>query len=373
MKKVFAHLVFTLLTGILSVQGGQSATVNLHCLSLRIPQGSASMLGLSYTLQLTTGSGQNPDINNELMPDWSSSSSAQYISRFVLQSDAYPEPIPGIIGLYIPPFVDNNSNNISDFFEVSQPITPIQTSGIFVDDWVGDEGRITAIWSRDAGQRIGSCSLKMVGSFVNLTFPMTFEIMEYDGTMDYTMESSSPRGAVTLSLALSSTETLGGPIGFQVLGTNDLTLLGGVWTNSSGQTFTYLATTPGESIERYETNYYGYFEFKDGDPLSGMPGYNTWMIAISDKNDSNKNGIPNLSDLPPPVPPRLMLSLTNRSLKLLIEAEAGRSCQIEKSVSITSTNWIPALLITMTNAYQILELPLPNEPTCFWRAYLLKY
>ena len=50
------------------------------------------------------------------------------------------------------------------------------------------------------------------------------------------------------------------------------------------------------SIDRDGPNYGDYFEFLDGDLSTTLPDYDLWIVIITDPNDSDGDGVPDLSD-----------------------------------------------------------------------------
>jgi len=150
---------------------------------------------------------------------------------------------------------------------------------------------------------------------------------------------------------------------------NDMMLLPGTLTNAAVQPFPY-ATEDIKRDQNLKTNYFGYLDFKDGDPSTSTPDFLTWVFSIYDPNDANGNGIPDLSDNPGPSAGGqaiLALSRSANQLLLSITATAGKSYSIEEATALGQTNWLKSTTITLTNSPQVVALPLPITPVRFWR------
>src|SRR5204863_9518795 len=101
----------------LAVRGAETANARIWCWSLRFQQGTGS---LDETLDLSTINNSN---NGELAPYQGDT----YGSGFVL--DLSGLPVTGVIYVNLPTVVDVNGNGFDDFFETSQGVGSIQTSG----------------------------------------------------------------------------------------------------------------------------------------------------------------------------------------------------------------------------------------------------
>jgi hypothetical protein len=233
---------------------------------------------------------------------------------------------------------------------------------------------VSATWSRAAGASTGTCTVQLTGKTFGqlLPFTFTFELLSYTGAMSYVVTTNAITGFLSLTNDNVSSNVLAGPVSFVRVATNrldQLTLLPNVLTNRAGQALGY----PAEDIQRdtgLKTNYFGYLDFDDGDPSTSTPDYVTWVLSIDDRNDTNGNGIPDLSDDPgAPIAtgPTLGLSRSNNQLILSVQASLGSSFQVEQIQAITGTNWVKALTLSVTNSPQLIALPTPITPTAFWR------
>jgi hypothetical protein len=276
------------------------ATAHIYCLSLRVERAVAEEFGLESTLELSD--------NNEL---FLSGPTIPYThqSDFRMDSATFPEALQGTLVVNVPDGGDANTNGVPDFFEVSQSVSSTETQGEFILPDVDDQGSIRAVWSRNAGTKTGSCRLTLTSAgFGQLPeFTTTYDIFEYDGTLTYNVGSTNITGAIHLVQLESPENTLDGPLVLTRVPTNrfdQVDFNDGGWSNATGQAVAFFEGT----VRRATTNaadYLGALSFVDFDLNTEAEDYYDWIILISDPNDANSNGIPDLSDdaggeVPPP-------------------------------------------------------------------------
>jgi hypothetical protein len=359
---IFSKLSLVVSLVLFSVAGSSAemARARMWCLSLRFQQGTA---GFGETLDLST---INSSQNGELAPTFSGRT---YVSLMTLDVGF---AFTGLMNVDLPPFADSNGDGFDDFFDVTQGVQAT-TAGSYQTDV--SMGTITASWSRGAGSKDGTCVFALHdNTFGDLgNFRHNFEVLEYIGQVAYTPGSNSVAGAVSLTQTGIPDNQIGGQVQFVKAVTNRFNLLSlqpGTWTNSAAQALVYLADDYKREAA-WPTNYYGFFDFQDGNLSTGDLDYTTWFLSIDDLNDVNHNGIPDFSDDPqtisPPRPPRLSLIAGSGGLTLTIAGDIGHTHQVQEVTSLNSTNWQPVISVTLTNDPQQVPLPLPTEATHFWR------
>jgi hypothetical protein len=351
----------------ISVSAAQDASINLFCLSLRLDAATAKMVSIPYTLEFTSGSiATSEAANGEL--GISDGAVATHVTLFRLSSDTYPEPITGTLYLDVPNIGDTNKNGLNDFFEPSQAVATVQTKGSIVDDLTSSEGTVTATWSRPAGTNQGTCTLDVNTTYLRATFVHTFELLNYTGTLHYTPGTNVVAGSVDLHLISDPLTTLTGPVSIDKTNANQLHLEAGSWTNNAMLSFDYLGTYDGEYITRSGTNYSGYFNAMDGNLDTAYSDYTLWILLISDPNDTNKNGVPDLSDSTDTRLPSLKISRSGGQLQLSVSSTVGRVHQIESATALGGTNqWSSVTNITLATDPQTVILATPTNKTMFWR------
>lgn len=364
MKILIALTVASLTLSQFSLQAAQNAAARLYCLSIRFGHASAGGQNALYSLDLT---GIGAGINGELFPI--SDTPPTHESFLVLTDDISEEQIPGDLFLDVPT-TDNNGDGFPDIFDSSQPFSGSSSGTYDFGDF--GSGNVTATWSRDAGSQDGSCRLDLKN--FGEPFYHTFTILEYKGPLSYTPGTNTVSGNVDLALTGAPDAQLHGPIVFtksSIEPHDQLTLEDGSWTNNTEQIYTFFSYSLFRDTN-LKTNFYGGFEFQDGDPNTGEDDYYYWELSIDDINDADSDGIPDFSDDPKIISARAPLLSLNHSpgnLSLTISGEVGQVCEIQDASSVNSTNWTTLSSVTLTNDPQIISLPLPGTATRFWRVH----
>ncbi|MCU0770333.1 MAG: hypothetical protein MUE94_00995 [Verrucomicrobia bacterium] len=367
-------LLLALLPGLASTaHAAQTAQARLCSWSLRFSGASANGGGgFTYTLDLTTiGSG----LNGELAIDTDQTGYSHYSSVDLYEEYWLEGTFQGFLAVDVPDAGDANGNGFPDFFEVSQPVNGLATTGFLQVPGIAYLGDVQATWSRNAGSAQGTCVLTVpdpANPFVDLNFFHSFELLEYQGVLTYTPGTTNVAG--TLSVTNTAlTDTLRGPLQFAkstTNPTNELTLWSASLTNALAQGIGLYTNTMFFREAAYPTNYFGNVEFLDGDLNTLEADYYTWQLSLDDLNDADGDGIPDFSDAPA-LPRRPLLSLTRgaTNLWLTLRGDVGWTNQIQTVTNLTSTNWLTVLTLKQTNDPQTVSLPLPSGRT-FWRAWI---
>lgn len=341
-----------------------NASVHLACLSVRLLPASARQLGLDYTLEFTTGQSTDATPNNELaMVNDPSLPDHGCLYRFY--DPSFPDPLVGEFYLNTPPFSDQNQDGFSDFFEPSQGVTNETTSGV-IYDFTGSEGQVTALWNRPANARVGTCRITLNTAWAaNLSFTHRFELLEFAGSLAYTIAGTNANGFLQLAETDNNTNTIAGAVSLVRTNTDFVFLSAGAWSNALEQSFSYLADS---GIGRQDTNYLEFVQFADSNPSDGGNDYLYWVMLIGDANDANGNGIPDLSD---PVvarrQPVLALSLAGDQLRLSVSGDLAVAYDLQQVGALTQTNWTIFRSLSLTQDPQVVTIPLPAAGAGYWR------
>lgn len=342
--------------------------MNLYCLSLRVNGATAKMLSIPYTLEFTSGSVAPGEVANGELGVADSTAGTTHVTQFRLSSDTFVEPITGVIYLNVPTTGDANKDGLNDFLEPSQAVAPVQTTGVMYDDLTGSEGSVTATWSRPAGTNQGTCTLNVNTIYLQTTFVHTFNLLNLTGALHYTPDTNVVSGSVDLHSFSDPLTTFAGPVILDKTNVNQIHLEAGTWTNNASQSFDYYPTYSGEFITRSGTNYLGFFDAVDGDLNTSYVDFAVWALLISDPNDANKNGVPDLSDSTDTRLPSLKLTRSAGKLQLSISSTIGRVHQIETMVALGGANqWSSVTNFTLTTDPQTVTLDTPTNKTSFWR------
>lgn len=348
----------------------QVAQARLYCLSVRLrpaPDEYGDILTLTSTGSLDAG-------KDELIA-WSPPpelqlpiSSESYASGISLYDSLYQDYSGGRLDISIE-VTDTNLNRHPDFFEVANSVNAVRPYGSIDITGYGFTPVPRVSWLRAAGSRTGSCVIKIDDGYWG-TFNHTFEIMEYKGTLTYTPGSNDVTGSLNLTQTGLPANTLQATLQFVKTATNkfnELTLQTGSTTGALLSTLNTFTNHVFTRDAAYPTNYAGYFEFSDGEPLTYEP-YSLWVLSITDTNDSDGNGIPDFSDDPssPARAAQLSVNVSGGSVQLSIRGDVGRQYEIQDTGSLSSPNWQPVQTVTLSSDPQTVQLPVPTA-TKFWR------
>lgn len=359
MKDRFLSFLFLCFLAFLPPARGLDAQVQLHSISVRLNAGTASSMGLNYTLEISSASLADPNLNGELAPV-DASSPLSYATFFRMTGDAVFDPVFGTLRLTIPDSGDQNSNRIPDFFEVSQPLTTTSTTGTFED--FEENGAVTAIWNRPAQSRTGSCSIRF--DKYNLTFNHSFEIQQFNGTFSYGSTESTVTGFATFIMAQKTDRTLSGTLVLDKADPDLLKLRAGTLRNQAGQTLAY---KPAENLTRAGRQYTDALVFQDGDPSTTAEDYLFWKILFEDSNDSDGDSIPDLSEGTVDRQPVLKLAVSGTNVLLTISGETGKFHEIHQAQSLIPLSWVSIGRVRLTNDPQAVNLRRVTNRPAFLR------
>ncbi len=345
--------------GLPPARAAEPAQVHLHGLSLRFQPAIARLFGLEYVLELASFA--DPDAPNGELSPVAGTSDYSHGGVFKMQTPDAFEPLFFQFVLNAPSFVDANKNLVPDFFEVSQAVNNVKTTGLF-DDGQSAANLINATWSRAADAKDGTCKLNLPD--FGLTFNHAFELREFEGRLPFAVNGANILGSVDLKQKLNEAATLGGPIALTRVSADHLRLLTGQWNDAINQEFPYDALDP---VSRDKTNYFSLFHFTDGDLNTAYPDYDFYFLLITDPNDTDNDGIPDLSDTPEVRRPALTLSRQADTVSLKISGEVGRAYEIQQATSLTNPNWTKVQSVTLTTDPQEVPLGKPASSPLFFR------
>jgi hypothetical protein len=336
----------------------------MYCLSVKFSRGQ-DQFGL-YSLDLTTISA---GINGELLPMGSSAAQSHWAAIYMNDEIMFDDPIPGQMYLDVPDvpeLPDSNHDGFNDFFDVSCGVSAT-TQGTYALAGGLGSGQVAASWSRVAGSRSGTCVLTFkMNAFQTLNvFTHTFEILEYEGAIEYAPQNTTVTGLVSMVQTELPENLIGGEMAFtksQTDPSNALALQAGQLTNGFAQTLPFTLDYYYRD-SRWPTNYYGYVEFDDGDLNSGEVDYDIWIMSIDDLNDADKDKIPDFSDTPAIIStrrPTLALAKSAGGISLIISADVGTSWEVQQMDALGGT-LSPYSTVQITSDPQTVNLPVPPQ------------
>jgi hypothetical protein len=195
------------------------------------------------------------------------------------------------------PITDSDRNGLPDIAQKDKPGNA-QVYGSVVSDFYDTFSSITGTLRRSANSITGTYIVNVTTGSNTITYSGSLYLLNVSGTCTYS------RNAGTISFTLNETlphvgnQTLSGSTTFEVVDANRITLRPFNLNATGGGTYSVLATP----LTRSGNKYRGNLQLADGNPQTDWPDYSSWVVEILDQNDSNQDGIPNLSDPTGPRP-----------------------------------------------------------------------
>lgn len=361
--RILAQGMGLLLTTVIHVNAHSEATLRIACLDLRF-EGASGPGGTSLVLGTGGGNGEVAYVNT----------SHDYASGFVLSQPGLP--ISGTVRFDAPLGTDDNGNGFDDFYEVAQGVSNTTRNGVYETSDRFDEGTIRVRWSRPAGSRFGTCEFTMTSdTFGELpTFSLQFELYEYSGELFYdVLETSIRAEGVSLTQTGNPDATLDGLI---------------VLSRSSDKPEAFAALDSGtlfdesnrpvaigqnaNPLQRGGNRYFSLMFVNDGRPETPTADFLTWIVDLTDENDADGDGIPDLTDgesiVVEPISPDLSIELTETLVRITVSGEAGRTYRIESASVVRPDLWTTDRSISLTETTATFEVERAGLTTSFWRA-----
>jgi hypothetical protein len=355
----------------------RAARMTLSGTFLKLSKADFSQQDLDYQLAFT--STDDETFNGELYRSMGTGSVGSQATLSHSGSELLG-PLTGPLELGTPLGGDINLDGITDFLEVSRGITNLTSSGTldFGDGTEADQGTVAAKWNRSAGSATGTVLLKVDvpgHGLTNLTFSHTFEIFQYTGTLTYDIVGTNISTTVNLP-RIGASGAFMGPMPMYRISPVTLGRAVTRWKGPGGLDFTPLDTFGLEGIEP-TVNYIGkglyggLVVLEDGDPSTPFPDeFDFFDLIIFDPNDSNANGISDLSDLPTSVStrPTLLAQWKSGKLSMTVNGPAGTRQIIERTDTLTTAAWAPAAEATLdSSGFAVIDLGTPSGEAGLFR------
>lgn len=350
---------------LLPAQAQNQAQVHLSSQSIRMHPGECTCgFGLIWKLHFSSLFTEDPALaNGEILP-LTTASPRNHWSYMVLE-DPSMFASATVAELDLPLHLDANGSKGPDFFEVDQAVNVI-TTGIYSIDWGPGYGQLSFAWTREAGQRRGSCHVDMEDPILGPLGPFenTFDVLEYVGTLTYTPQSGAIETTLQAGNPMTPSEVLRGSLDLSRSQNDRFNLLSaqsGSWA-SSALVFDFAEFELKRDPAR-PTVYQGIIPNALGD-------YPSWRITITDTNDANANGIPDLSDdlgVEPPLEPFITLERNPDGLVLHLEGSIGRTHEVQTASGADDREWETVRTVLQQAARETVNLPFPTNAPSFWR------
>jgi hypothetical protein len=337
-----------------------TAQIQLESNSLRMNPGTCSCgPGTTWRLYFSTYFTDFPAMaNGEIAPRQPGAGNSHW--AYMILEDISMWAAVTYCEINLPLAEDSDLDGVSDFLEPERSVFQVST-GTYVSDLGG--GTLSLTWSRTGGSLQGACQIYMHDQVlgVNGPFNHTFELVAGSGTFNYTRTGDTASGWVTLQ---DGNVQLQGPMQLTRVNpdpVNQLSLAGSTWTNT-GTSLTFASTT----LTRNPA-VPALYKAQLGAP---GPNYGSWNLRVIDPTDSDKDGIPDLSDsstVQPPTRPAISLRRNGNKLELAITGDAGVNCGVQSSTTLTPDSWQTVKSFSTTNTATTVELDAPASGPLFWR------
>lgn len=229
------------------------------------------------------------------------------------------------------PTTDADSNGIPDVLQFDR-------DGSFTANGSGFSAlgnltfSISVRFTRAAGAAVGSYAATTQNSLGQTnTVNGVYELLSYQGTISYSRGSTNTM-AITATILSAPNVTLTGSTTYTVTSADQVSYPTFTIRSNAGDSYQVRAGT----LNRSGTAYRGNFSLVDGLPQTPWADFTEYVLAITDSNDADRNGIPDFSDptaVPPVVTtqPRATSATTGQSVSLSVVATGATSYQWTKN------------------------------------------
>ncbi len=234
-------------------------------------------------------------VNDEVKPD--KMGSQTYRADYLSQDDAGLDD-HGTLNLSIPN-VDGDLNGVPDFLQQEKSVS-ITVSGTLDSkwssggpEWVGSHP-VTFTFTRSAGNHAGTYSGSLSGDDgQSYPFNGSWYVINKSGTVAYD-GAGSQTTTTTSAYSDGTSASFSGTGSYTVESEDEMTFAGHTITSvSKTLKFNSLRLT------RQGRQYSGASTFKDGNPSTNWVDFENWKVFITDTNDYDSDGIPDLTDPEP--------------------------------------------------------------------------
>jgi hypothetical protein len=190
------------------------------------------------------------------------------------------------------PTTDSDGNGLPDVAQTNKSGNA-SVSGTAVSDYYGTVSTISGSLQRPANSSVGTYSVKLTSPGASdITYSGSLYLFSLTGSVDYSRATGVITLTLTEALPQGGSRLITGSTSFVVVNVNQVFLQQFNVSSSDGHNYTVLASTFSRSGNKYISN----VALADGLPETSWQDYVNWVVEITDGNDSNGNGIPNLSD-----------------------------------------------------------------------------
>lgn len=199
---------------------------------------------------------------------------------------------------------DTNQDGVPDLLQRKFSGTGAFNGQAAPDNPASPAFAVGGVMTREPGQQRGTYSLTLNGgSAGRVVFTGGISLTSFQGTLGYQREGGSGNAYFDLILTRpdGTTNSFSGVTSFSVRTLNQVALNPLTLTNAAGQSM----LVGGMLLNRIGSRYVGGFVLADGNLHTSWVDYATQFVEVSDLNDSDSDGIPDLSS--PYEPPAMFV------------------------------------------------------------------
>ncbi len=292
----------------------KTATIKIHGLQVEMSDAVSndgeiiyftSYDGRSSTPRYDNGS-RGPLLSGELKP--LSFGSSTFVTDYGTVNSWGEISEYGEVSLSMPS-TDSDANGISDWLQIDKDVNE-RVNGSSELHYIesgsySGNSTITGTFTRTSGSNEGNYNLTFsISGLGSFTVSGNWYIEYQSGTMEYDDTSYSINVSTKNSYGITEQST--GSSDYSIIDQDNLKL-GEISMNSPDGTVQFKET----SLKKSGNSYVGSFQAIDGYPSTSWADYIDYYIEITDTNDGNEDGIPDLTD---PVEPLLSTAGTDLGL-----------------------------------------------------------
>jgi len=296
MNKIFTILTFSLFLAIqVPVTGENIAAMEVYSLSVQL---SSHTNNLGASIYFTTYDGlssqprnENGIVSEEFSPSETDPSLYQ-VDYMAYSGNSLVEY--GTISWEMPDW-DNDGNGVVDWIQRDKAVD-FQVSGTIDVQWPTSarmQTSIVGIFSRSAGSYIGGLvyayNVNTNDGPVTIGAETTWLVSNFSGTFTYDESGNADIEVFDNRNGAVSGFSGGGNYSFT---SEDKVSLNGVQVTDSVYEYSLYTS----ELTRSGDHYCGIVRFVDGEQSTSWVDYEQWFIIIDDENDSDRDGIPDLTD-----------------------------------------------------------------------------
>lgn len=254
----------------------------------------------------------------------------------------------------VPPFLDENGNGLSDFFDVEAAVENEQTTGLYFSFQTEDAADFLATWNRSPGETEGIVRLT-IPEF-GLEFDHVFRIVQSEGTYEFSKDGGQLAGRLSVTNAQGFDEFLTGEVAMAIQKTNELVFPEGTWEGASE-----LAYEHGPArLSSDGPVFTDLLEFRDGNLFTTPQDFNLWILRV-EFPDTNSNHVADfLEGGGVGVRPTLIAEKTTEGIRITINGMSGVTYFLQSKGALQD-NWGTLREVQMTSASETITLPSDAE------------